>query len=64
MSEKTGKKPGGVKRADTNNGTCGVPIIRCRLVARNFKVKGDKDLEDLFAATEDTDIKNFLQENG
>ena len=57
---KTGKKHVSVKWVDTNKGTCEAPIIRCRLVARDFKVKGDKDREDLFAATPPLEMKRML----
>ena len=37
---KTGKKPVSVKWVDTNKGTDEAPMVRCRLVARDFKVRG------------------------
>ena len=49
--KKTGKKPVSVKWVDTDKGSGAESIIRCRLVARDFKVKGERDREDLFAAT-------------
>ena len=58
--EKTGKGPLTVKWVDTNKGSDEVPIIRCRLVARDFKTKGDKDREDLFAATPPLELKRML----
>jgi hypothetical protein len=49
--ERTGKGPVRVKWVDTDKGTGGKVDVRCRLVARDFKVKGEKDREDLFVAT-------------
>ena len=40
-----------MKWVDTDKGSGAESIIRCRLVARDFKVKGEKNREDLFAAT-------------
>jgi hypothetical protein len=57
---KTGKKPVSVKWVDTNKGTDEAPKVRCRLVARDFKVKGEKDREDLFAATPPLELKRML----
>ena len=48
---KTGKPPVGTRWVDTNKGTADNPDVRSRLVARDFKVKADKEREDLFAAT-------------
>jgi hypothetical protein len=48
---KTGRAPIGTRWVDTNKGTESDPDVRCRLVARDFKVKADKGREDLFAAT-------------
>ena len=39
-----------VKWVDTNKGTDEEPMVRSRLVARDFRI-ADKDREDLFAAT-------------
>ena len=47
----TGQGPTSTKWVDTNKGTKLDPLVRCRLVARDFRKKGDKDREDLFAAT-------------
>ncbi len=34
--------------------------VRCRLVGRDFKPKGEKDRDDLFAATPPLEAKNIL----
>ena len=47
----TGHGPVSTKWVDTNKGTKDEPLVRCRLVARDFRKKGEKDREDLFAAT-------------
>ena len=57
---KTGKAPTSVKWVDTDKGTEEDPLVRCRLVARDFKVKGEKDREDLFAATPPLELKRVL----
>ena len=46
-----GKSPIGTRWVDTNKGSDEKPDVRCRLVARDFKGKADKEREDLFAAT-------------
>ena len=56
----TGKRPTSVKWVDTNKGTDEEPNVRCRLVARDFKGKDDKDREDLFAATPPLELKRVL----
>ena len=48
-----------VKWVDTNKGTEENPVIRSRLVARDFRV-ADKDREDLFAATPPWELKKLL----
>ena len=48
--EKTGKPPISTKWVRVNKGTQEVPDIRCRLVARDFKPKGEKDRSEIFAA--------------
>ena len=58
--ERTGKKPTSVKWVDTDKGTVTDPLVRCRLVARDFKGKGEKDREDLFAATPPLELKRVL----
>jgi hypothetical protein len=58
--EKSGKAPVSVRWVDVNKGTQEDPEIRCRLVARDFKGKHDKDREDLFAATPPLEAKRAL----
>ena len=48
---RTGRPPIGTRWGDTNKGSEDFPDVRCRLVARDFKEKRDKEREDLFAAT-------------
>ena len=43
-----------------NKGTADKPDVRCRLVARDFKPKGEKDREDLFAAMPPLESKKLL----
>ena len=57
---KTGRAPISTKFIDRNKGTREEPLVRCRLVARNFKTKGDKDRHDLFAATPPLEGKKML----
>ena len=52
----TGKAPVSVKWVDTDKGT----EVRCRLVARDFKGKNEKDRYDLFAATPPLEMKRML----
>ena len=54
-----GKKVTSVKWVDTNKGTEDRPLIRCRLVARDFRA-ADRDREDLFAATPPWELKKLL----
>ena len=60
MLEDDRKLPVSVRWVDVNNGTQAKPEVRCRLVARDFKGKHDKDREDLFAATPSLDVKRAL----
>ena len=57
--EVTGKEPVTVKWVDTNKGSWEEMLIRSRLVARDFK-GGDKDRDDLFAATPPLEGKRLL----
>ena len=57
---KTGKKPVSVKWVDTNKGSDEVPVIRSRLVARDIREKGDKDRQDLIAATLPLELKRMM----
>ena len=54
-----GQKVTSVKWVDTNKGTDEKPVIRCRLVARDFR-GADRDREDLFAATPPWELKKLL----
>jgi hypothetical protein len=54
---KTGKAPVSVKWVDTEKSG---GVVRCRLVARDFKTKGEKDREDLFAATPPLELLKAL----
>ena len=47
---KTGKPPVTTKWVRVNKGTSEVPDVRCRLVARDFKPKGERDRSEIFAA--------------
>ena len=49
--KKTGKGPMSTRWVDTDKGKDLGELIRSRLVARDFKVKGDGDRPELFAAT-------------
>ena len=57
---KTGKGPVSVRWVDTDKGTEGKPNVRCRLVARDFKSKDNRDREDLFAATPPLELLKAL----
>ena len=46
----TGTNPVSTKFVDLNKGTEDVPDVRCKLVARDFKPKGENYRDDLFAA--------------
>ena len=52
----TGKAPISTKFVDLQKGD----LVRSRLVVRNFKPKGEKDREDLFAAMPPLDAKKVL----
>ena len=49
-----------VMSVDTVKGTEKPPLLRSRSVARAFNTKGDKELEDLFAATPPLNLKRTL----
>ena len=53
----SGKGPVSVKWVDTDKGDPGNPMIRSRLVARDFKGE-DKDRDDLFAGTPPLEATN------
>ena len=48
--EMTGRPPISTRWVDVNKGSTESPDVRCRLVARDFKPKGEKDRSDIFAA--------------
>ena len=58
--EKTGKPPISTKWVRLNTGTPEVPDVRCRLVARDFKPKGEKDRSEIFAAMPPLESKKLL----
>ena len=58
-SQAQGQRVVSVRWVDTNKGTAEAPDIRCRLVARDFNC-GDRDREDLFAATPPWELKRLL----
>jgi hypothetical protein len=58
--EDTGKAPVSAKWVDLNKGSQENPDVRCWWVARDFKPKGDKDREDLFAAMPPLEAKKLL----
>ncbi len=57
---KTGREPVTIKWVDTDKGEGDEVKIRSRLVARDFRVKGEKDREDLFAATPPLELLRML----
>ena len=57
---KTGRGPVSVRWVDADKGAEGMPNIRCRLVARDFKSKDGRDREDLFAATPPLELLKCL----
>ena len=57
---KTGKPPVDTKWVDVNKRTLQEPVIRCRLVARDFKPKGESAREDVFAAMPPLEAKKVL----
>ena len=58
--EKTGKPPISTTWVRVNKGTQEAPDIRCRLVARDFKPKGEKDRSEIFAAMPPLESKKLL----
>ena len=59
--ERTGKRPISTRwvDCDKSHGQKHV-VVRSRLVARDFKNKGDRDREDLFCATPPLELLRFL----
>jgi hypothetical protein len=55
-----GKPPISTKWVDVNKGSKESPDIRCRLVARDFRVKGEGHRDDLFAAMPPLEAKRLL----
>ena len=58
--DRTGKAPISTRWVDINRGTAESPDVRCRLVARDFKPKGEKDRWGLFAAMPPLEAKKIL----
>ena len=58
--EKTGKPPVTTKWVDVNKGRDGEVIVRSRLVARDFRVKGDSRQFEVFAAMPPIEAKRLL----
>jgi len=58
--EKIDKPPISTKWVRVNKGTTDEPDIRCRLVARDFKPKGEKDRSEIFAAMPPLESKKLL----
>ena len=56
----TGRGPVSTKWVDINKGSITEPDVRCRLVARDFKSKGDDLRSDLFAAMPSLEAKKML----
>ena len=48
--EMTGRPPISTRWVDVNKGSTESPDVRCRLVARDFKPKGEKDRSDISAS--------------
>ena len=58
--KETGRPPISIKWVDVDKGTVQNQIIRSRLVARDFRVKGESDRSDLFAAMPLLEAKRML----
>jgi len=58
--EKTGNPPVTTKWVRVNKGTPEAPDVRCRLVARDFKPKGERDRSEIFAAMPPLESKKLL----
>ena len=56
----TGRAPVGTKWVDVNKGTAENANIRCKLVAGDFKPKGEEDPAHLFASMPPLDTKKIL----
>ena len=60
MLGETGKPPISAKWVRVNKGTQEAPDIRCRLIARDFKPKGEKDRSEIFAAMAPLESEKLL----
>ena len=58
--DRTGREPVTIRWVDTDKGEGDEVKIWSRLVARDFKIKGEKDREDLFAATPPLELLRML----
>jgi len=58
--ERTGNPPVTTKWVRVNKGTSEAPDVRCRLVARDFKPKGERDRSEIFAAMPPLESKKLL----
>jgi hypothetical protein len=58
--DRTGKPPISAKWVDVDKGTEEKPDVRCRLVARDFKLKGEGHRDDLFASMPPLEAKKLL----
>ena len=56
----TRRPPISTRWVDVNKGSTESPDVRCRLVARDFKPKGEKDRSDIFAAMPPLEAKKLL----
>ena len=56
----TGRPPVSTKWVEVDKGTAEKPDVRCRLVARDFRVKGEGHRDDLFAAMPPLEAKKLL----
>ena len=56
----TGRPPVSTKWVEVDKGTTEKPDVRCRLVARDFRVKGEGHRDDLFAAMPPLEAKKLL----
>ena len=56
----TGRPPVSTKWVEVDKGTAEKPDVRCRLVARDFRVKGEGHRDDLFAAMPPSEAKKLL----
>ena len=56
----TGRPPVSTKWVEVDKGAAEKPDVRCRLVARDFRVKGEGHRDDLFAAMPPLEAKKLL----